>query len=181
MDKEQSKQTNSGLATASLVLGILATVLGVIGVGVVLGILAIIFGAISVKNNKGKSLAGIITGAVGIILFILMIVFTVVIGPIAIKSLQASQRDTERKNDVSVLVSDITTYMSDNRGQLPDNQWVSDMTYKLALIKSTQAGNDATTDTATYTDGVDCDGRTGTHSFSVTVLLESGTTYCQGS
>jgi len=183
MDNTQSTQTNSGLATASLILGVLATVLGIIGIGVVLGVLAIVFGAISLKNNKGKSLAGIITGAVGIIIFILMIVFVLVIGPAAIGSLQINQRDNERKNDVSILVTDIATYMSNNNGQLPDNEWVSGMTYQLDLIKSTQAGDTAmpTTDTATYTDGTDCDGITGTHSFSINILLESRASYCQGS
>jgi len=183
MDNTQPTRTNSGLATASLILGILATVLGIIGVGVILGVLAIVFGAISLKNNKGKSLAGIITGAVGIIIFILMIVFVLVIGPAAIGSLQVSQRDTERKNDVSTLVSDVTTYMSNNNGQLPNNEWVSGMTYQLGLIKSTQAGDTATptTDTATYTDGTDCDGVMGTRNFSINILLESGASYCQGS
>ena len=68
----------NGLGTAALVLGILSipgafTVIG----GVLLGILAIIFGAIGrsrakrgLATNGGSALAGLITGAVGLVLAI---------------------------------------------------------------------------------------------------------------
>lgn len=68
----------NGLGTAALVLGILSipgafTVIG----GVLLGILAIIFGAIGrsrakrgTATNGGSALAGLITGAVGLVLAI---------------------------------------------------------------------------------------------------------------
>lgn len=187
MGKEQSKSNNSGLATASLTLGILATVLGVVGIGVILGILAIVFGAISIKDNKGKSLAGIITGAIGIVLFVLALIFILVIAPKATEDLQASQRDTQRKNDVSTLVSDITFYMSNYSGQLPDYDFVSGMTYKLTLVEDaigkTLDGDliQPTTSTAVYAMGEDCDGNTSARKFSVTVLLENGSKYCQGS
>ena len=57
-DKQTGANTSSheGLATASMVLGILAIVFGIIGIGVLLGILAIVFGAVSIKGNKGKVL-----------------------------------------------------------------------------------------------------------------------------
>ncbi len=38
---------------------------------------------------------------------------------VALPSLQASQRDTQRKNDYATLESAITSYTSNNRGKLP--------------------------------------------------------------
>ena len=77
----------NGAGTAGLVLGILAIVLSwtVIG-GIVLGILAILFGAVGrgrVKrgeaDNRRSATAGIITGAVGVILAGALIAFGVTI------------------------------------------------------------------------------------------------------
>lgn len=71
----------NGLGTAALVLGILAipgafTVVG----GLLLGILAIIFGAIGrsrakrgLATNGGVALAGLITGAVGLVLAVVLV------------------------------------------------------------------------------------------------------------
>ena len=39
---------------------------------------------------------------------------------IALPALQRSQRDTQRKNDLSRLTSALTSYTSNNRGSLPD-------------------------------------------------------------
>ena len=181
-DKQTGANTSSheGLATASMVLGILAIVFGIIGIGVLLGILAIVFGAVSIKGNKGKALTGIITGIFGILITIATVLFITVILPSGIDSLQTSQRDTQRKNDVTILVSDVIEYMSNNYGQLPDNEWVSGMTYKLDAITSTTTG--APTDTsATYVTGQDCDGTASQRNFALTILLEDNTTYCQGS
>jgi hypothetical protein len=69
------QQRGAGMATAALVLGIVALVLcwTVIG-GVVLGLLAVIFGAIALRRasrgeaeGRGRALAGLITGALGIV------------------------------------------------------------------------------------------------------------------
>jgi hypothetical protein len=71
----------TGMAIASLILGILAVLscFTVIG-GVVLGVLAIIFGVIVVRrvgrgeaSGKGMAIAGIVTGAVGVLLAIVLI------------------------------------------------------------------------------------------------------------
>ena len=174
-----------GLAIASLVLGICAVVFSGIGLGIILGTLAIIFGALSIKSNKGKSLAGIITGGVGILFSLIALLFFVFILPVSMASLQKSQRDTTMKNDVASLVSDITFYMGNNQGALPDNEWVSGMTYKLDILSGTISGDYQTVDPSgtvgVYTTGVDCDGATGSRDFSVTIRLENGETYCQGS
>lgn len=69
-----------------MVLGIISIVLfWTVGFGVLLGILAVIFGAIGMRKaeqlpgrlHRGRSLAGIITGAAGILLGIAFIVFVV--------------------------------------------------------------------------------------------------------
>lgn len=184
MSKEESKPKNSGLATASLVLGILAIVFGVVGIGAILGILAIVFGAVSLKDNKGKSLAGIITGVIGILVVVATAYFVFAVIPKATDDLQANQRDTQRKNDVGVLVSDVMYHISEDRGRIPDVSYVSDMTYKLAVIDSAISGDNGakpTTSTAVYTKGVDCDGSQSARKYSIIVLLENGTEYCQGS
>ena len=65
-----------GMATAALVLGILAVVtsITVIG-GIVLGILAIVLGAVAASRarrgeapGRGRAIAGIVTGAIGLVL-----------------------------------------------------------------------------------------------------------------
>lgn len=57
------------IAVISLILGIVAVVLGFVGLGAIFGIVAIVLGIISLvkKFKKGKPIAGIITGAVGIV------------------------------------------------------------------------------------------------------------------
>lgn len=184
-----------GFAIASLILGVAAILFGFFVIGALFGILAIIFGAIAFADNRSVSLAGIITGSVGIIIAIVMVFIAIyfaaaIIGFIvsqASDDLQASQRDTQRKNDVGVLANDITYSMTENRGQLPDNEFVDGMTYKLESItgsaETTLDGKaiKPTTDTVVYAAGEDCDGVESTRNFSLTILLENGQTYCQDS
>lgn len=184
MSVNESKPKNSGLATASLVLGILAIIFGVIGIGAILGILAIVFGAVSAKDNKGKSLAGIITGVIGILVVVATAYFVFAVVPKATDDLQANQRDTQRKNDVSVLSSDIVYRMSEDRGVIPNWDYVNDMTYKLSVVTSAVNGDNGaqpTTSQAVYAKGTACDGSTGVRKYSLTILLENGTKYCEGS
>lgn len=69
---------HSGMATAALILGILAIVTGVTVVGgVILGLLAIIFGTIAARRARrgealghGRAVAGIVTGIIGVVLAI---------------------------------------------------------------------------------------------------------------
>lgn len=179
---ENSKTEHSesqGLAIASLVLGILAIITSVLWfISIVLGVLAIIFGAVSVKKQgRKKAIAGIITGSVGVVLSLLI----VWIIQAALPSLQQSQRDTARKNDVSVVSSAVSAYMSNNRGQTLDNaadldQYISD----LGLI-SVESEGTPTTDKAIYKKGLNCDSTAATRAYAITVLLENGSEYCLGS
>ncbi|MDQ6783062.1 MAG: DUF4190 domain-containing protein [Actinomycetota bacterium] len=70
------------MATAALVLGILSIVLGITVIGgVLLGLLAIIFGVIGsgrakrgLVDGRGRAVAGIITGVVGILIVVALVV-----------------------------------------------------------------------------------------------------------
>lgn len=71
----------AGMATAALVLGILALILcwTVVG-GIVLGLLALIFGIIAARRagrgeapGRGRAIAGIVTGVLGLLLSIALI------------------------------------------------------------------------------------------------------------
>lgn len=174
----QTQQTGGqGLSITSLVLGILAIITSLVWyISIVLGVLAIVFGAISVKKQgRKKAIAGIVTGSIGIVLS-LLIVWVV---NAALPSLQKSQRDTARKDDVSVLVTDVLDYQTSNRGQLPAASDLS--TSNLGQITSITSDGQPTTDSAVYTVGKNCDGAASERAYSITVELESGSSYCQGS
>lgn len=69
----------SGLAITAMILGIASVVLSWVYVGLALGIGGIIFGVIAAnkKQSKGMWITGIITGAIGALLSIAMIVATI--------------------------------------------------------------------------------------------------------
>ncbi|AHB42018.1 hypothetical protein RAAC3_TM7C00001G0152 [Candidatus Saccharibacteria bacterium RAAC3_TM7_1] len=182
--KDSKHSGGQGLATASLTLGIISIPL--LGVGAILGILAIIFGAVSLRQNQGrkKSVAGIITGSIGILIAILLLVVY-----LAVPSLQANNNDTARKADVTNLTSDVIDYQANNRGKMPSKYELSKA--KLVQVSDIkQAAYDGygydgnpkpTLDTAVYTIGENCNGEKANRNFSITVLLENNTVYCVGS
>lgn len=68
-----------GMAITALVLGILAIVFSLVPLlAFPLGALAIIFGIISIRRNvaKGMSIAGLITGSVGLLITVVVFIFT---------------------------------------------------------------------------------------------------------
>ena len=71
--QQPEKQPGSGLATASLVLGILSLVLFMFPF--ITGILAIIFGGVakSKGNKSGMATAGLVCGIISLVLWILLI------------------------------------------------------------------------------------------------------------
>ncbi|MEU4168192.1 DUF4190 domain-containing protein [Streptomyces sp. NPDC026665] len=81
----QSMPSN-GLGTAGLVLGIIAAVLFIVWpLAIVLGVLAVIFGLIGgakarrgEATNPGQALAGVICGAVGLVLAVVVLVLVIV-------------------------------------------------------------------------------------------------------
>lgn len=169
--------TGKGLAIASLVLGIIAFLTGLIYLGAVLGILAVIFGILALKKRQGRgmAIAGIITGALGILGTIAAIIIVI----LAVPALQQNARDTSRKNQVGLTVSEIQNFQANNQGQLPDPQEVSKSFETASLTVS--ATGEPTTEAMLYRTGTSCDGTVEARAFSVTVKLESGQLYCQGS
>lgn len=75
---------SNGMGVAALVLGILSILGGLFVVGGILGVLAVIFGFVGrgrakrgEADNGGMALAGIITGIIGILLSVLILVLAV--------------------------------------------------------------------------------------------------------
>lgn len=174
---QPEQPASQGLSIASLTLGILAIVTCLVWyIGIILGILAVVFGVVSLKRRRSKkAIAGIVTGSVGIILSVLIICLLLA----GIPSLQKSQQDTSRKNDISVLASNVLSYQTENQGRLPSAGDLS--TSGLAQVKSLAGEGEPTTEMAVYKTGVNCEGTASARAYSVTILLENGSPYCQGS
>lgn len=68
---QQPPKPTSGLAIASMVLGIVALVLSCFGwTGVICGVLAVIFGGLGIvsgKGEKGMAIAGLVCGIIALI------------------------------------------------------------------------------------------------------------------
>lgn len=176
--KQNRQEGGQGLAIASLVLSILSLPTSIFGyVALLPAALGIIFGASSL-NRKGrkKAIAGLTIGIIGVILSLVMAIFVI---PIAYSSLQQSARDTARKNDVSVLTTDVTSFMAENRGQLPSASDLS--TSSLVQISTVADEVEPTTDTAVFKAGVNCDSVASARAYAITVRLENGLEYCLGS
>jgi len=177
--------SSTAFGITSLVLGIIGFLTGGIGLGLLFGVLAIIFGGISLRRSaaKGMSIAGIILGSIATLAsLIFLMVF------ISLPALQASQRDTARKNDLGALSSAVTNYQSNHKGGLPTNDEFADgsflSTYGVSNIAETVATvGEPTTSVVVFTSGVSCpeDGATaGARHYNFQVVLESGSRYCVG-
>lgn len=68
-----------GLAITSFVFGVLSILSCCIGIGAVFGLIAVILGGISLAKKKGKglSIAGVITGILGMVFSIVVIVVAI--------------------------------------------------------------------------------------------------------
>ena len=125
---------STGLAIASLVLGILATLSGIFFIGGLFGIAAIVLGIIALqkKVGKGMSITGIITGALGI----LGTLGAIALIAFAVPALQTSSRDTQRKNDVTRISSMVVSEQVYTRGALPTPEdFVADFDASTFTIK----------------------------------------------
>ena len=107
-------QKKNGMATASLVLGILSIVLFFTSwIAIIMGILAIIFGVVAKNKIKadpdlahtgGAAKGGIIMGIIGIVIVIVMIVIAMmfissVVGSVDMSGLEDSLRELEDLNN----------------------------------------------------------------------------------
>ena len=79
---EEPKKDRKGFCIASMVLGIIALVLFcVFYISIPCAILAIIFGILGIKSTgKGMAVAGLVTGSIGLIVSIAIIVFAFIFG-----------------------------------------------------------------------------------------------------
>lgn len=71
------------------------------------------------NNEKGFTIIEVV-----LVLAIAALIFLMVF--IALPALQRSQRDTQRKNDISKFVSQLSSYSTNNRGKLPPASDVDD-------------------------------------------------------
>lgn len=122
---------------------------------------------------------------------------------IALPALQRSQRDTQRKQDLSRTITAINNYQSNNRGQLPSN-WATFVTNYLTVNGDTftdpsgtnyviNAGNSAPTVPSTFnssspvifaTTGATCNGENvttgqGANKIALQMKLEGGGIACE--
>ena len=79
---DKKPDENIGLSIASMVCGILSIILCCAGVaGIILSVAALVLGIVSLKKKaagRGMAIAGIATGAVGLLLAIIMIVLALI-------------------------------------------------------------------------------------------------------
>lgn len=73
---QEAPKNKKGLCIASLVLGIVSLVLFCIWyLSIPCGILAIIFGVLGIKSmNKGMAVAGLVTGAIGLLVSMIVVI-----------------------------------------------------------------------------------------------------------
>ena len=75
-------------------------------------------------NYNTKSKSGFTIIEVVLVLAIAGLIFLIVF--LAVPALQRSQRDTQRKNDLSRFMTSVSNYQSNNRGAVPDTQTLVD-------------------------------------------------------
>ncbi len=78
---EEPKKERKGFCIASMVLGIVALVFFCLWyISIPCGILAIIFGIMGIKaTNRGMAIAGLITGSIGLVVSILIVVILFIV------------------------------------------------------------------------------------------------------
>ena len=100
------QDTSAGaMAVVSLILGILSIISCCVGIGVIFGIVAIILGGISLSKGRGKgvSIGGLVTGIVGTIFSIIMIIYFIFIGI----GVSATMQDPEFMQEYEAIMDSI--------------------------------------------------------------------------
>lgn len=145
---------------------------------------------VQTNNQKGFTIIEVV-----LVLAIAGLIFLMVF--IALPALQRSQRDTQRREDVSRFVSQLTSYATNNRGAIPGNQ--GDLTdFNTSYMKSggeefndptgapydpkfysSMPGNPSGAEIQ-YVKGRNCDNQSGgSRQAAVRVMLEGGGVFCQ--
>lgn len=151
-------------------------------------------------NTQRTKKGGFTIIEVVLVLAIAGLIFLMVF--IALPALQRSQRDTQRRDDVGRAISQLTSYATNNRGQLPTDTQFADTFVETYLRSGDNEFNDPSTGTAyepitgagtsvtpgegeiQYARGAECSGENVVNADSdrqaaVRVALESGGFYCQ--
>lgn len=181
----ENNRPAAAFGVISLVLGIMSIILGMTGLGIVFGIPAIILGIIAIHKRvvRGIGIAGVVTGGVGILMSLVALLFFVALG-----SLQGSQRDVERKQDVSSVSAAISEYRSSHQGQLPAADEITAQSFASTWFSSVNRSVTTDQDAADknnyilYTEGETCPengAKKSQTAFNLQVKLENGTVYCQ--
>ena len=79
----QPQDTGAGaMAIVSLIMGILSIVTCCVGIGLIFGIVAIILAGISLSKKKGKgvSIGGLVTGIIGTLLSLVIVIYMIMAG-----------------------------------------------------------------------------------------------------
>lgn len=79
----QPQETGAGaMAIVSLIMGILSIVTCCVGIGLIFGIVAIILAGISLskKRGKGVSIGGLVTGIIGTLLSLVIVIYMIMAG-----------------------------------------------------------------------------------------------------
>ncbi len=91
-------------------------------------------------------------------------------------SLQANQRDTARKNDISILATQVISFQAKTRGSFPTADQL--LTDELEVVQAVDNKGEPTLDTALYVTGKNCSDEVASRYYSITIKLEGGGTYC---
>lgn len=155
------------------------------------------------QNHSSKVKKGFTIIEVVLVLAIAGLIFLMVF--IALPALQGAQRDTQRKNDLSRINTQISNYQSSNKGKIPDQSvgsvstlrdFISDYLKGGGLIANDEEYTDPTTGTGyqfisavpsspgeiSYATSDQCPGSTGTPSgrnYTLNIFLEGqNVPYC---
>ena len=153
----------------------------------------------AVKNEKGFTIIEVV-----LVLAIAGLIFLMVF--IALPALQRGQRDTQRRTDVGTIVSQLNSYATNNKGQLPENAgnpspfatFLTTYVHKGDGLKDPKTGDNYTSqvDSATaigganaygivqYQRGFQCNGENmasggGNRQAAVRIKLEGSGYFCQ--
>jgi prepilin-type N-terminal cleavage/methylation domain-containing protein len=137
------------------------------------------------SNTKGFTIIEVV-----LVLAIAALIFLMIF--VALPALQRGQRDTARKNEAGTIASAITTYRSNNRGNLPHddadlNSYLDNLNQITSVSVAAGVSNykDPGEDEAVVVTGAKCtDGEavveTGSpRQAAVVAFVESGGVYCQ--
>jgi hypothetical protein len=117
---ETSNEQRNVLAMVAMVLGIVAIVLSLVVVGGLLGIVALVLGIIAMNRpiRRGMAITGIVTGAVAMLMSVVVILFAVLLGP-ALSHARAAASDVRTMANLRQLGLGLLMYSNENRGLLP--------------------------------------------------------------